>query len=105
LRKLKETAGSAKYLIESDVTAGPTYRLFGVPVTVTNKLPVGKAVLADTSQIAVARDLAPRRSAPERPLRLVASRRCLLAGRKPRKAGRWTPASSTPAQVPGCRAV
>jgi HK97 family phage major capsid protein len=59
LRKLKETAGSAKYLIESDVTAGPTYRLFGVPVTVTNKLPVGKAVLADTSQIAVARDIAP----------------------------------------------
>jgi hypothetical protein len=80
LRKLKETAGSAKYLIESDVTAGPTYRLFGVPVTVTNKLPVGKAVLADTSQIAVARDLAPRRSAPERPLRLVASRRCLRRG-------------------------
>jgi len=59
LRKLKEATGSAKYLLESDVTAGPTYRLFGIPVTPTNKLPEGKAVLADTSQIAVARDLAP----------------------------------------------
>jgi HK97 family phage major capsid protein len=58
-RKLKETPTSVKYLLESDVTSGPTYRLFGVPVTVTNKLKVGKAILADTSQIAVARDLAP----------------------------------------------
>ncbi len=59
LRKLKETTDSAKYLLESDVTAGPTYRLFGIPVTPTNKLPEGTSVLADTSQIAVARDLAP----------------------------------------------
>uniref|UniRef100_A1UHG4 Phage major capsid protein, HK97 n=1 Tax=Mycobacterium sp. (strain KMS) TaxID=189918 RepID=A1UHG4_MYCSK len=60
LRKLKEApTGSSKYLLESDVTAGPTYRLFGIPVTVTNKLAEGKAVLADTTQIAVARDLAP----------------------------------------------
>lgn len=59
LRKLKETDTSSKYLLESDVTAGPTYRLFGIPVTVTNKLPEGTAVLADMSQVAVARDLAP----------------------------------------------
>ena len=59
LRKLKEATGSSKYLLESDVTSGPTYRLFGIEVTVTNKLPEGKIVLADTSQIAVARDLAP----------------------------------------------
>lgn len=59
LRKLKEGTGSSKYLLESDVTSGPTYRLFGVPVTVSNKVPAGTAVLADTSQIAVARDLAP----------------------------------------------
>jgi HK97 family phage major capsid protein len=59
LRKLKESGTSSKYLLESDVTSGPTYRLFGIPVTVTNKLAEGKAVLADTSQIAVARDLAP----------------------------------------------
>ena len=59
LRKLKEAAGSAKYLLESDITSGPEYRLFGLPVTVTNKLAAGVAVLADTSQIAVARDVAP----------------------------------------------
>ena len=57
LRKLKD--GQQRYLLESDVTKDVTYRLFGIPVTVTNKLAVGKAVLADTSQIAVARDLAP----------------------------------------------
>ena len=59
LRKLKEDGSSAKYLLESDVTSGPTYRLFGVPVTVTNKLPEGTAILADVSQVAIARDEAP----------------------------------------------
>ena len=57
LRKLKDNNG--RYLIESDVTADTTYRLFGIGVTVTNKLPRGKAVLADMSQVAIARDLAP----------------------------------------------
>jgi HK97 family phage major capsid protein len=60
LRKLKTNdTDSKQYLLESDVTAGPTYRLFGIPVTVTNKLPVGKAVLADVSNIAVAHDVSP----------------------------------------------
>lgn len=59
LRKLKEDSGSAKYLLESDVTSGPTYRLFGIDVQPTNKLPQGTAVLADMSQVAVARDLSP----------------------------------------------
>jgi hypothetical protein len=59
LRKLKEESGSSKYLLESDVTSGPTYRLFGVECTITNKLPQGTAILADMSQVAVARDLAP----------------------------------------------
>lgn len=57
LRKLKD--GNERYLIESDVTLDTTYRLFGIPVTVTNKLATGKGILADTSQIAIARDLAP----------------------------------------------
>ena len=57
LRKLKD--GQQRYLLESDVTKDVTYRLFGIPVTVSNKLPTGTAILADTSQIAVARDLAP----------------------------------------------
>ena len=57
LRKLKD--GDGKYLIVSDLTADAKYTLFGVPVTVTNKLPQGTAVLANTSEIAVARDTAP----------------------------------------------
>ena len=59
LRKLKEATDSKKYLLESDVTSGATYRLFGIPVTVTNKLAIGKAVLADMSQVAIVRDEAP----------------------------------------------
>lgn len=57
LRKLKTTDG--KYLVEADVTAGARYSLFGLPVTVTNKLPAGTAVLANTSEVAVVRDIAP----------------------------------------------
>ena len=59
LRKLKEATDSSKYLLESDLTKDATYRLFGIPVTVTNKLPAGTAILADMSQVAVARDVAP----------------------------------------------
>lgn len=59
LRKIKEQTGSNKYLFEGDIHAGETLRLFGVPVTVSNKVPAGKFILADTTQIAVARDVAP----------------------------------------------
>lgn len=59
LRKLKEATDSSKYLLEADVTRDATYRLFGIPVVVTNKLDPGVAVLADTSNIAVARDVSP----------------------------------------------
>ncbi|AOP55061.1 phage major capsid protein [Brevibacterium aurantiacum] len=54
LRKLKDADGH--YLIVSDLTAGATYSLFGIPVTVTNKLPEGKAVLANMGEVAVVRD-------------------------------------------------
>lgn len=57
LRKIKDTTG--KYILEADLTADATYRLFGIPVTVTNKLAAGKAILADMNQVAVARDVAP----------------------------------------------
>lgn len=54
LRKLKDADGH--YLIVSDLTAGATYSLFGIPVTVTNKLEAGKAVLANMGEVAVVRD-------------------------------------------------
>lgn len=57
VRKLKDTAG--RYLLEADLTADATYRLFGIPVTVTNKLPEGTAILADMSQVAIVRDVNP----------------------------------------------
>ena len=71
LRKLKEATASSKYLLESDVTRDATYRLFGIPVTITNKLPEGTAVLADFAQVAVARDVAPQRDGADRALRGV----------------------------------
>lgn len=57
LRKLKD--GDGKYLIVSDLTADAKYTLFGVPVTVSNKIPAGTAVLANMSEVAVARDTNP----------------------------------------------
>ena len=57
VRKLKDK--DDRYLLESDLTRDATYRLFGVPVTVSNKLPAGKAVLADFSNVAIARDTSP----------------------------------------------
>ena len=56
LRKVKDR--SDRYMLEPDITSGTTYMLFGIPVTVTNKLPLGKAILADMSQVVV-RDVAP----------------------------------------------
>lgn len=57
IRKIKDANGN--YILEADVTADTTYRLFGVPVTVTNKLPEGTAVLANMAEVAVARDTNP----------------------------------------------
>ncbi|MFC9994670.1 phage major capsid protein [Nocardia sp. NPDC127526] len=57
LRKLKD--GNKRYLLEQDLTKDATYRLHGIPVTVTNKLPEGKAALVDMTQVAVVRDIAP----------------------------------------------
>ena len=57
LRKLKDLEG--RYVIEPDVTSAGSYRLFGSPVIITNRLPAGSAALVDFSQIAVARDIAP----------------------------------------------
>ena len=64
LRKVKEATGSNRPVLQPDVTQDSLFRLFGSQVTVTKRLPLdaeGQAsvVLADMSQVAVARDLAP----------------------------------------------
>lgn len=54
LRKLKDADGRG--LLQPDLTAEATYRVHGVPVTVTNKLPVGTLLAANWADIAVVRD-------------------------------------------------
>ncbi|MBG6237389.1 HK97 family phage major capsid protein [Mycetocola sp. CAN_C7] len=64
LRKAKDT--QERYQLTPDPTQDGVFRLFGAPVIITNRIPVvgtttktTQAVLADFSQIAVARDQAP----------------------------------------------
>jgi HK97 family phage major capsid protein len=64
LRKLKD--GNDRYQLQPDPTSVGGYTLLGIPVTVTDRLPLATGtpdssavVLADFSTIAVARDLAP----------------------------------------------
>lgn len=57
LRKIKDTQG--RYLLTPDPTADGVFRVWGSQVVITNRIPEGKAALADMSQIAVARDVAP----------------------------------------------
>ena len=65
LRKIKDTSG--KYLIEPDVTQAGGYRLLGLPVAISNRVPHNMGtnadetavVLWDPGVVAVARDLAP----------------------------------------------
>lgn len=65
VRKLKD--GQDRYQLQPDPTQEGAFRLLGFPVTITNRIPANggagtnesSIVLADFSQIAVARDLAP----------------------------------------------
>lgn len=59
LRKLKDGTSSKRYLLEPDPTKASGTTIFGIPATITNKLPAGTAILADVSTIAVARDTSP----------------------------------------------
>lgn len=54
IRKLKD--GDGRHLLQSDLSSDVPYRLHGIPVTVTNKLPAGTLIMADWSDIAVVRD-------------------------------------------------
>lgn len=57
MRKLKD--GDGRYLLQADVSSAARYALHGIPVTVTNKLPVGKAILGNMADLVVVRDLDP----------------------------------------------
>lgn len=58
MRKLKDNSG--RYLLTPDISAGAVGSIHGIPVSITNKLEAGTAVLADMSAIAVVRDIDPR---------------------------------------------
>jgi HK97 family phage major capsid protein len=55
LRKLKSTTN--EYIFDEDMHGGTQLMLFGIPVSVTNHLATGKAILTDMNTVAVARDL------------------------------------------------
>jgi HK97 family phage major capsid protein len=59
LRKIKAATGSNGYVLTPDPTQDGVFRLFGSSVAVSAHVPAGTAVLADFSQVAVARDQAP----------------------------------------------
>ena len=66
LRKIKQETSSNQYVLTPDPTQDGVFRLFGSQVIITNRIPITgtsakatQAVLADFSQIAVARDQAP----------------------------------------------
>lgn len=58
MRKLKDNDG--RYLLTPDISAGAVGSIHGIPVSITNKLTAGTAVLADMSAVAVVRDIDPR---------------------------------------------
>lgn len=58
LRKVKD--GNGRYILQEDITADTRYALFGIPVTVSNRVPKGKAALLDMNQVAIVRDIDPQ---------------------------------------------
>jgi len=67
LRKIKTATSYNSYVLNADPANPGKFTVFGIPVTITNDIPVTgttgskvtKAVLADMSQVAVGRDLNP----------------------------------------------
>ena len=57
LRAIKD--GDTRYMLQPDATSGDVLSILGMPVTVSSRIPSGFAAVADMSQVAVARDLAP----------------------------------------------
>lgn len=57
LRALKD--GDQRYMLQPDATQGATPTVLGLPVTVSPRIPEGRAALADMAHVVVARDLAP----------------------------------------------
>lgn len=57
LRKVK-TSGSGEYVLQPDPQVANRFQLVGIPAYVSTQVPDDKAVLLDTRQVAIVRDLA-----------------------------------------------
>lgn len=57
LRAAKD--GDDRYMLQPDAAQGATPTVLGLPVTISPRIPAGRAALADMSQVVVARDVAP----------------------------------------------
>ena len=55
LREVKDNSG--RYIVEPDVAKAASYRLFGLPVVISNRVPAGQAAVVDMKELAVARDV------------------------------------------------
>ena len=55
----EKAIADGRYQLQPDSAAGTALAVLGMPVTVTSRIPDGFAAVADMSQVAVARDLAP----------------------------------------------
>lgn len=58
LRKLKDADG--RYIVNGGPAEGAPYKLFEIPVTITNKLARGQGILANMNDVAVVRDIDPQ---------------------------------------------
>lgn len=57
LRALKD--GDQRYMLQPDATQGAVPTVLGLPVTISPRIPAGRAALADMAHIVVARDVMP----------------------------------------------
>jgi HK97 family phage major capsid protein len=58
LRKIKDNNG--RYVMSGGPAEGTAYKLFEIPVTITNKLAPGQGILANMADVAVVRDIDPQ---------------------------------------------
>lgn len=57
LRAVKD--GDQRYMLQPDAAQGATPTVLGLPVTISPRIPEGRAALADMAHVVVARDVAP----------------------------------------------
>lgn len=57
LRALKD--GDQRFMLQPDATKGATATVLGLPVTISSRIPEGRAALVDMAHIVVARDVMP----------------------------------------------